>query len=321
VETLTPWLCCSGTPVCLSHAHCATLQLRAFGDGKAAQGSASGGLGGSSLYLTQHIPGGTGGQQPGAGVYQPAKSGWRATLDAALFGGDADADTDTGAAFTSSKPSAGRGDGTSGARARSGAADGEADDSAAEQGGAARAAPPVEGPYQSASVKRAKEHLKAGRQDLQDPPGHVPVPPHRVNPDALTVARWEAFNARQALLDALAEGRLHAEAAAQAQARAEAEELERERQQAKVAAAQAAQQTVAAEMGSWCGLHAWGAGGNSPGTATPPPIKGRLGTPPMSGVRGEERHRAAVADDDAPSVDTAQAVSMADAPDTEDAHA
>lgn len=318
METLTPWLCCSATPVCLSPALCVTLQLRAFGDGKAAQGSANAGLGGSSLYLTQHIPGSTGGQQPGAGVHQPAKSGWRATLDAALFGADAD----VGATFTS-KPSAGRGDGKSGARALSGAADGEADDSAAEQGGAARAAPPVEGPYQSASVKRAKEHLKAGRQDLQDPPGHVPVPPHRVNPDALTVARWEAFNARQALLDALAEGRLHVEAAAQAQARAEAEELERERQQAKAAAAQAAQQTVAAEMGSWCGLHAWGAGGNSPGTATPPPIKGRLGTPPMSGVRGEERRRALLAavDDDSPSADTAQVVSMADAPDTEDDHA
>jgi hypothetical protein len=246
-------------------------------------------VGGSALYLTRGGFDGGAGQfggvlGGGGGDLQSGRGGWRAALDEALHGSYGDGNGGGGGAVGGGRPGEGGSAGGKGYgrhprdASQGGAHGGPGDGEDGEQGEGepgAGAAPPVEGPFQSAAVKRAKEHLRAGVQDATDPPGHLPVPPHKVNPDALTVARWEAFNARQALLAALAEGRLQAQALEEAQARAEAEEAERQRVEALKAAAAAEQEKIAAEMGSWCGLNAWGAGGNAPGSGAPPPLKRR----------------------------------------------
>ena len=263
--------------------------MKAFSDGRGAPGASTGGLGGSALYMTRGGGDGGAGQfggllGGGGGDLQSGRGGWRAALDEALHGGYGDAYGGAGGGVGGGRPgeggfASGKGYGRNPRDASQGGAHGgPGDGEDGEQGEGEPGAgppPPVEGPFQSAAVKRAKEHLKAGVQDATDPPGHLPVPPHKVNPDALTVARWEAFNARQALLAALAEGRLQAQALEEAQARAEAEEAERQRVEALKAAAAAEQEKIAAEMGSWCGLNAWGAGGNAPGSGRPPPLKRR----------------------------------------------
>ena len=287
---LPAWLCLR--PDVALTASLPHLQLKAFSDGRGAPGAASGGLGGSALYMTRGGGGDGGGQfaglLAGAADLHSGRGGWRAGLDEAVLSGYGDGYGGgaagrgrpgegglTGQTFVGSTGYGGHPRDASQGGAHGGPGGGDEGEQGEGEPGAGGPPPPVEGPFQSAAVKRAKEHLKAGVQDATDPPGHLPVPPHKVNPDALTVARWEAFNARQGLLAALAEGRLQAQAQAEAQARAEAEEAERQRVEALKAAAAAEQEKVAAEMGSWCGLHAWGAGGNAPGSGTPPPLKRR----------------------------------------------
>jgi hypothetical protein len=167
--------------------------------------------------------------------------------------------------------------------------------------GAFPAASPLEALHESAAVARAKRHLRRGREDAAGPGSQLPVPPQRVNPDYLTLARWEAFNARLQLLQAVCAGRATPQHLQQLMRDQEPEEPSEQQRQAQMA--QGAAQAAASELGGWSSLDGWGAGGGTTSSGGPPGRR-RREEEPRRAAEGAQQPEHSTGESDAQETET-----------------